>query len=114
MTYKINGITIEQPTSGKWIIHPVMGLDGYGRPIYSAVAEYELTWNVLNTTGMYQLHSLYLASSTGSAIVDLPQFMSYAYSFQSYTGCVLYEPQPQQFFAEYYLGVAMTIGNIKV
>lgn len=113
MTYKINGFEIEQPSSGRWLPHEQIGIDGYGRPIYSSVTQFEINWDILSPTSMNQILNFYYMSTTGTIVFDLPKYMNNTYTFYSYTGCSIYMPQFRQYFTEYYYNVSLIIGNIR-
>jgi len=44
--------------------------------------------------------------------VDLPMYTTGTYTFQSYTGCYVYEPSPGEFFSGHYKDVKLLITNI--
>ncbi len=44
MTYKIQGVEIQQPTSGQWVRRENLGINGLGNAIYPAVREFEMRW----------------------------------------------------------------------
>ena len=101
MTYKIGGTEITtQPTSGRWIPKQPIGIDGNGHAIYPGVREYELKWQLVNISDYNQLVGFFNSiGNTGTVVVDLPQFGAATYTFYSYSGCVLREPEANQYFA---------------
>jgi hypothetical protein len=100
MTYKISGTAITtQPTTGRWIPRASLGIDGNGHAIYPGVREYELKWQLVNVSDYNQLVTFFNSiGNTGTVVVDLPQFGAATYTFYSYSGCVLREPEANQYF----------------
>ena len=115
MSYKFDGEEfILLPTTGRWMPREMLGVAGSGHPIYPGVREFELTWQLNSPTGTYQLQKWFDALiATGTAVVDLPKYGDAEYVFESYTGCVLREPQFSQYFTENIQTVTMRITNIK-
>jgi len=101
MTYKVNGTTIAtQPTTGRWIPRPQLGISGSGQAVYSGVREYELKWRLVNISDYNELTTFFNSiGNTGTVVVDLPQYGAATYTFFSYTGCILREPEAGQYFA---------------
>ena len=114
MTYKINGTEIPtQPTTGHWMPRQQIGIDGNGHAIYTGVREFELKWQLVEPITADQLQTWFEGvGNTGTAVVDLPYYISGSYDFYSYTGCVLREPTFGTFFTEHYQSVAFLITNI--
>jgi hypothetical protein len=115
MTYKINGTAITlQPTDGAWQKRSILGLDGNAHPIYPAYREYEMTWKLTEESDLNQLQGFFdTMVITGSAVVELPEYASSAYQFKAYTGCIVYEPTFQEYFAEHVTSVVLVITHIK-
>lgn len=116
MTYKINGTTLTaQPTSGRWLERKELGISGSGHIIYPAIREFVFQWGVLSPVEFNQLYNFYLqVGTTGTVVVDLPQYGASSYTFFSYSGCTLSEPETGEYFAGYYTNVSMTVRNIRV
>lgn len=114
MTYKINGeLFVQQPTSGRWLPRPVLGIAGNGHAMYPGVREFEITWNVTSPSGTYQLQEWFnTVLATGTAVVDLPQYGRANYQFFSYSGCALREPEYSEYFAEHITNITLLITNI--
>lgn len=114
-TYAINGTELLlQPTSGKWIDRPIKGFDGNGHPIYPAVREFELTWQLISMTDVAQLQTFFNSvSSTGTAVVDLPKWQTAPYQFYSYSGTTLGEPVISEFFEQHETDVSLLIYGIR-
>lgn len=115
MTYKINGTEISiQPTTGKWLPREVIEYDGNGHPIYSALREYEIRWNQIDDSTVYQLQTFFgSVNNTGSVVVDLPRYGSATYQFYAYTGCVLNEPEFGRYFVEHNMDVILLVRRIR-
>jgi len=115
MTYKINGTAISiQPTSGRWMPRDNLGIDGNGHMVYSAVREFELKWQLTDAALFDQLQTFFESvNNTGTAVVDLPYYTSGSYSFYSYSGCVLREPEMGTYFTEHHQDVFLLITNIR-
>lgn len=116
MTYKINGVILSlQPTTGRWIPREELGRDGNGHPIYPSVYSFEMTWDLIGSDDFYQLVGFFDSMNvTGSVVVDLPKYRSATGGFYSYTGCVLSEPEPQEYFVDGYINsVKLLVTNIR-
>jgi len=115
MTYKINGVEfIIQPTYGQWVTQTPSGIDGNGHPIYPAIREFEIKWNLNSPSGTYQLQQFFAAITiTGTAVVDLPKYAHSEYTFYSYSGCVVHQPEFGNYFAEYVSDVVLLVSKIR-
>jgi len=114
MTYKIGGTELDpQPTTGRWISRRTTGIDGNGRPIYEPTRKFEIQWGLLNPEEYDDMQDHWLSiGTTGSLVVDLPMYTTGTYTFQSYTGCYVYEPDPGEFFSGHYKNVKLLITNV--
>ena len=105
MPYKINGvILLTQPTAGQWTSRETLGVDGNGHAVYPSLREFELTWDLVDLDTSNQLQNFYNGiDNTGTVSVDLPLFndVGATGTFQTYSGCILREPEFEQYF-EYY------------
>ena len=115
MTFKFNGVEILQPTSHRWMPRNILGYSGSGHPIYVGVREYQLQWSLNSIGDYYQLlQSFNNLSGTSTAVIDLPNFYSTGtYTFYSYSGCVLQEPEYAEWFNGYYSEVKLLVSNIR-
>lgn len=115
MTYRIGGTAFSvQPTQGRWLPRVEVGTDGNGRPIYSAVREFEITWGLLEADEVNQIQNFFAAvGATGTAVVSLPKYADSTYVFYDYTGCVLREPQFNHFFATNTTEVTLLVTKIR-
>lgn len=115
MTYKINGVELSlQPTTGKWMPRLLIDVDGNGYPVYSAVREFELMFQLTEPTDFQQLQNAFNSLGvTGTAVVDLPAYATGTYSFFPYSGCVLREPEMAEYFSEHHMNVRLLITNIR-
>lgn len=115
MPYRINGneITI-QPTTGRWVGRDSIGIDGNGKPVYVGVRAYELKWQLIDPATFNQLVNFFNGTyASGTASVDLPAFGNATYVFQSYSGCVINEPEADAYFSQNQLNASLLITNIK-
>lgn len=114
MTYKINGTAfLLQPTTGRWMPRAPVGITGDGHPIYPGVREFECRWQLADAESVDQLRDWFETTLlTGTASVDLPSRTTGSWSFQTYNGCILYEPEQDVFFNERTTGLVMMVGNI--
>jgi len=116
-TYSVNGVDfIDQPSTGKWVPRKSLGYDGYGHPIYPAVYDFELDWDIISPSGFQQLENFYLSSATGLVVVNLPQYGLNDFVFLPYSGCTLDEISVDTYFAGegYLLKAKQMVHNIKV
>lgn len=113
MTFAINGTTLlAQPTDGHWRGREEKGVTGAGKPVYSAVREYELRWDFLTPAEYNQLQGFYFQSATGTLAVTLPRYGHDAYEDYIYSGCCLSEPEYGVYFEQYYQDVVLLVRNI--
>lgn len=115
MTYKINNVEIPQPTTGRWLPSSIVGKTGRGFPIYPQVMQYELRWNISSVPDADAVRDFWSSIGyTGTVVVDLPQWNAATYTFYSYTGCVLYRPEWNAYFAEHITDQVLIVGNVVV
>ena len=115
-SFALNGVDfILNPTEHGWLPRSMLGRDGAGHPIYSGVREYEMRFVLASQTEFWQLQNWFnLMSNTGTVIVDLPIYsLSGSYSFLSYTGCIISEPEQRTYFNEHRTDVYLLISNIR-
>ncbi len=101
-TYALNGTDlIVQPTSGKWVPRPPLGIDGAGHPVYPLPREFELDWDLIDMDTFNQIQGFYNAvGNTGTIVATLPQYGAAQFSFVNYSGCTLGElEQSDSFFS---------------
>lgn len=115
MTYAINGVTLTlQPTEHYWLPRGMLGTTGDGHPVYAAVREYMLRWNIGSQSEFQQFIGMYNdISYTGNAVVRLPEWNNPAYTFHNYSGCTLTEPEMGSYFTEHPTTIAMIVRNIR-
>jgi hypothetical protein len=114
-TYAVGTVDFSlQPSSGRWVDRESLGFDGYGHPIYPAVREFELSWQLINASDVSQIIGFYNSvASTGTVVVDVPKWGTTPYQFERYSGCTLGEPSVQQFFNEHTQEVRLLIYGIR-
>jgi hypothetical protein len=117
MTYKINNVALTlQPSSGAWKARDIIGTDGNGHPVYPAVRQFEMKWDLITESEYYQLQNFYdTLVITGSTTVEIPRYkpVSGVYTFDVYTGCIIHEPEASEFFEMHRLTARMLIVNIR-
>ena len=114
-TYAINGSNFTlQPTTGQWLPRELRGYDGNGRPVYSALRQFEIRWGYMSATNFNQIKTFYDSmGATGTVVVDLPQFGTTPYQFYSYSGCHVSEPEMGVFFNEHESEILMVVTGIR-
>lgn len=113
-TFKINGSLLTlQPADHNWVPRSEFGRDGAGHNVYPATRQYELKWDFMTPSEFVELLNHYNNNSTGTVVVDLPEWANSTYQFKSYSGCNLDEPTFSNFFEGYYGGVQLLITSIR-
>lgn len=114
MAYQINGTKITiQPTVGRWVPRELIDVDGSGHPIYPAHREYEMRWDLIDMAEASQLQVFFNAiQNTGTAVVTLPKYATTPHAWYSYTGCVLNEPEFNDFFEQHVSSVVLLVRDI--
>lgn len=114
MPYAINGTSLTaQPESGEWKDRESIGIDGNGRPIYPGPREFEMKWGLISISDWQQLRTFFQAvGATGTVVASLPQYGASSWTFYSYSGCVLKEPQVGQYFEEYITDARLIVSKI--
>lgn len=114
-SYAINGTDFTlQPTSGRWMPQSSLGYTGDGHPIFSAVHEFQIRWQLTEQVDLDQVQTWRDSIGiTGSVAIDLPVYRGPAYIFQTYSGCVLSEPERGEYFSENTTEFMLTVGNIR-
>jgi len=115
-SYAINGSDLAlQPTSGRWMPTTILGVTGDGHPIYPAIRQFEMRWNINAQSDVNALVNYFNTTAiTGTASVDLPEYNSSVYQFKTYSGCVLFEPSRSEYFTEHTREFVLYVGNIRV
>jgi hypothetical protein len=118
MPYKINNTSLAlQPSAGKWIPRETVGTDGNGHPVYPAVRQFEMKWDLITEAEFYELQNMYdtLMYYTGSTTATLPRYkpVSGVYTYDTYTGCIIHEPEATEFFELHRINAKMLIVNIR-
>lgn len=114
-TFSINGTVINTPpTEHQWIGRDIIGYTpDEATPIYPGVRKFEMNWALMSMTDFAQIYNAYNNIRTsGTVIVDLPQYGSASYVFKSYTGCAMEEPVAGKFFEGYVTDVVLIINRI--
>lgn len=90
----INGTDLLIQPDVRWIPRSNLAIDGQGHPIYSAIREVEMNFELIDQATFNQLQGFYLlCGNTGTVVVTLPMYGSSQFSFIDYSGCVVGEPE---------------------
>ena len=113
-TFSINGTEFTlQPSEFRWLPRNMLGMTGDGHPIYSAVRQFEIRWNIGTAAEFDQLVDWFDGTHiAGTAVINLPQWNNPLYYFYPYSGCTLHEPEFGKYFAEHPSEVVLIVDNI--
>lgn len=112
-TYKLDGVTIPQPTTGKWEPRDELGRDGIGKPSYPGVRDFRLVWEYISPDDANTLYGLYKAKeSTGTHVISLPAYDA-LYTFKEYSGCQMTEPEFGEFFETHVSNFSFLVARIR-
>lgn len=116
-TFKINGVSFSrQPTNHHWVNQTPFGVTGDGHSSYPAYREYEMDFDFATPQEFYDFQSYFSAIGlTGTASVDLPEHPSTAsaYQFRTYSGCVISQPEYDNYFENYYSNAKLLVSRIR-
>ena len=114
-SYAINGTALTlQPSFANWVARAEVGVDGFNRPVYPAIREYEIGWELISTTDLKQIIDAGLSvSNTGTLVWDLPKWGDADYTYYSYSGTIMREPEVGNYFVGYVMDVRIVIGNVR-
>lgn len=91
------------PTTAGWVTQETIGINGNGHAIYSAVREFQMTFNLTSQGEFYELINYFRqVSVTGTLVATLPQIDSNTFAYKNYSGTILRQPEMQEYFAEEY------------
>lgn len=115
-TYAFNAIDFSlPPTTGKWVPRPEYGLDGGGHSILPRDRDFELSWELISQEDLVSFINFYNAvGNTGTIVADLPGWGINGYQFVRYSGCVLAEPELEDYFQGYSTSVRLLVRHIVV
>lgn len=116
MAIQINGVDLDmQPSEHGWKTPSPLGNNGNGTPIYPALFEYELIFNLESAADFNDLMGyVNLISTTGSIVAGLPEWGAATYANKNYSGCFLQQPEFQGYFEEHHQEVRVRIIGIRV
>ena len=118
--YEVNGTPmLLMPESGGWNPREVLGTDGQGRPIYSPLYSYRLSWSPMSPAQAYQIFEYFTqVSVTGTMCMVLPTHprdpISVSYTGTSYCGVMFEEPIMDRFWEENLIGISVQVVNITI
>lgn len=113
--YKINGVDITlQPERFGFKNRNPLGVDGNNRPVYPPTYEAEVYWGTMSMSEFNQLYAFWQSiSGTGSVSLTVPQLDAGSFTFKTYTGVILEEPEKGPFWNNNYITrVTMGVRNI--
>jgi len=114
MTYILNGVTILQPTTGRWMPRRPDDTSGEGRLIYPAIYQFQLRWQLMSIADYYAICNEWEKSVTGTTVVELPDPEAAVYQFREFSGCHLQQPLVGAYFQEHVTDVVLVVTNINV
>lgn len=117
-TFQLNGVDLAiQPSEGHWVPRATLAIDGAGHPIFPAVREFELDWDIFDQNTWNQVQLVYNSvSNTGTFVATLPTYGGPNFSFFPYSGCTMGEPEVAGSFITqdgYLQRVKLVIMNIR-
>lgn len=114
-SFALNGANLTlQPSTFGWENRDTLGVDGNGRPVYSALGSFQMFWGIMSTSELEQLITIFdTVSVTGTVVADLPEWGHSDYYFKSYSGTVLNRPQVGEYFNSYVTDVRVIITKIR-
>jgi hypothetical protein len=113
-SYAINGVELSlQPSTANWVGRDKLGTDGNNRPIYPSIHSFEMKWELMPVSDLSRLINAQLSSVTGSLVVDLPKWGDANYTFYSYSGTYVDEPEVGEYFVEHITNVRFLINNVR-
>lgn len=113
-TYALNGTDfLIPPTTGRWRERTPLDFSGDGHPTYPAIREFEIRWNLIDQASVNQAHTWFEQTISGTVSLDLPAYNSSSYVFQTYSGCILYEPGRGSYFSEHTTEFVLIAGSIR-
>lgn len=113
--YKINGVSVQDPTNGEWINPRSLGYSGSGRVVYPPLREFRLEWNLMSISDFDTVRDEWRKDQiTGSVTADLPDLLANSYVFRTFSGCHLQEPEVGQYFEQYVMDVVLVVTAIRV
>lgn len=114
-SYSVNGTAFTlQPSTGKWVSRETVGYDGNSHPIYPATREFQVGWELIGPTDFDQIMGFFNnIGITGTAVVSLPKFPNTTYNFFSYSGCIINEPEVDEYFEGYQKSAKLLISRIR-
>lgn len=114
-TYGFNNVDLAlQPSNGQWMIRKSLGFDGAGHPVYPAVREFTLSWDLISTDNLKQLIDVYNSvGNSGTITACLPEYGNTDFVFKNYSGTTMQEPDLSEYFMGYTQTVTLLLLNIK-
>lgn len=92
-----------QPTTAGWVTQDSIGSNGFGQKIYPALREFQMTFNLESQGEFYELINYFnQIGVTGTLTATLPAWGTNTFQYRDYSGCVLYQPEMTEYFAEEY------------
>lgn len=113
--YAINGTTLSaQPTTAGWVDRPTIGVTGNGHDVHPRLRSFQMNFDFITAAQFEEIHDFWENNNiTGTVVANLPKYKDSSYGFYGYTGCVLREPQFNEFFEQHYSNVTLLIVRIQ-
>jgi len=114
-SFAINGTAFSKPpTEHGWVNQSILGTTGDGHPIYPAFRSYEMSFDFQDASEFSTFQGYFNALNlTGTASIDLPEYGVSTYQFRTYSGCVINQPEYDEYFEGYYQGATITVNKIR-
>lgn len=115
MTFKINNTALSRfPTNHRWVRQDAIGFTGDGHATYPAYREYELEFDFASPSEFNEFVAFYNGIGiTGTISADLPEYGSSSYTFRTYSGIVMTQPEYGSYFEGYYQSARLLLVRIR-
>jgi len=112
--YVINGNNIPDPERAEWRPRRALGVAGDGHLVYPEVREFRMRWRLLPLDDLETLNDIYLGSTSGTSVVELPDPYGGSWTFREFSGVIVTEPTFGDYFQEHAQSVALVLTNIEI
>lgn len=94
-SFAINGTDLLiQPSEIKFVPRTTLAIDGAGHPIYSAIREIEIDYDIFDQATWKQLQDFYNGcGNTGSVVINAPSYAQGQFSYIAISGATMGEPE---------------------
>lgn len=113
--FRINGQSLPDPTSHRWIQPPIRGEDGFGNVRHESFWSFEIFWDFLTQEEYSDVFRIFLGHYTsGGATSLLPGHLETTYQFRGYSGTILDYPTVGDYLSNHVKDVRLIIKKIRV